>query len=458
MSSKILVVDDDISFCVMVKTFLEKKGFTVHNVFSAKEAEGILENETFDVVLTDIRLPDKDGIELLQLIKAKSFPTQVILMTGYTEIKTAVNAIKMGAFDYVGKPINPDEILHTINQSLKKKASPIIEETIDAEAKTSTKTKTSSQNNTFPFVKGISDHSNQLHDYIELVAPTNMSVLIIGDSGTGKEYIAHSIHVQSKRNDKPFIAVDCGAIPKELASSEFFGHLKGSFTGAFNDKTGHFEAANGGTLFLDEVGNLSYEVQIQLLRALQERKIKPVGSNNEIGVDIRVIAATNEDLQEAVKKGDFREDLYHRLNEFSIKAPRLSERKNDILIFANHFLEMANHDLEKEVQGFSQPVTDLFLTYDWPGNLREMKNIIKRSVLLTKGDMVLKEVLPQEMFDTPYQEKTESEFQLYSSKDEEKAILDALERARFNKTKAAQLLGIDRKTLYNKIKLYNIEL
>jgi two-component system response regulator HydG len=285
-----------------------------------------------------------------------------------------------------------------------------------------------------------------------------MSVLIIGDSGTGKEYIAHSIHVQSKRKDKPFIAVDCGAIPKELASSEFFGHLKGSFTGAFNDKTGHFEAANGGTLFLDEVGNLSYEVQIQLLRALQERKIKPVGSNNEIGVDIREIAATNEDLQEAVKKGDFREDLYHRLNEFSIKAPRLSERKNDILIFANHFLEMANHDLEKEVQGFSQPVTDLFLTYDWPGNLREMKNIIKRSVLLTKGDIVLKEVLPQEMFDQPYQEKSESEFQLYSSKDEEKAILDALERARFNKTKAAQLLGIDRKTLYNKIKLYNIEL
>jgi two-component system response regulator HydG len=458
MSSKILVVDDDISFCVMVKTFLEKKGFAVHNVFSAKEAEGILEKETFDVVLTDIRLPDKDGIELLQLIKTKSFPTQVILMTGYTEIKTAVNAIKMGAFDYVGKPINPDEILHTITQSLKKKASPIIEDTIDVDSKAPIKTKTSSQKNTFPFVKGISDHSSQLHDYIELVAPTNMSVLIIGDSGTGKEYIAHSIHVQSKRKDKPFIAVDCGAIPKELASSEFFGHLKGSFTGAFNDKTGHFEAANGGTLFLDEVGNLSYEVQIQLLRALQERKIKPVGSNNEIGVDIRVIAATNEDLQEAVKKGDFREDLYHRLNEFSIKAPRLSERKNDILIFANHFLEMANHDLEKEVQGFSQPVTDLFLTYDWPGNLREMKNIIKRSVLLTKGDIVLKEVLPQEMFDQPYQEKSESEFQLYSSKDEEKAILDALERARFNKTKAAQLLGIDRKTLYNKIKLYNIEL
>lgn len=458
MSSKILVVDDDISFCVMLKTFLEKKGFNVSNIFSAKEAETILETDTFDVVLTDIRLPDKDGIELLQLIKAKSFPTQVILMTGYTEIKTAVNAIKMGAFDYVGKPINPDEILHTINQALHKKAKPVVTDEDDLESPIPVKTRKTASNNSLPFVRGISDHSSQLHDYIELVAPTNMSVLIIGDSGTGKEYIAHSIHVQSKRQDKPFIAVDCGAIPKDLASSEFFGHLKGSFTGAFNDKTGHFEAANGGTLFLDEVGNLSYEVQIQLLRALQERKIKPVGSNNEIGVDIRVIAATNEDLQEAVKRGDFREDLYHRLNEFSIKAPRLSERKNDILIFANHFLEMANTDLEKEVLGFSQPVIDLFLTYDWPGNLREMKNIIKRSVLLTKGDQVQKDVLPQEMFDNPVQEKPESEFQLYSSKDEEKAILDALEKAKFNKTKAAQLLGIDRKTLYNKIKLYNIEL
>lgn len=455
MSSKILVVDDDISFCVMLKTFLEKKGFAVTNVFSAKEAETALENDSFDIVLTDIRLPDKDGIELLKLIKSKSFSTQVILMTGYTEIRTAVNAIKLGAFDYVGKPINPDEILHTINQALSKKGMP---QTAAAVTDAPVKEKKKPQNQDFPFVKGISDHSNQLHDYIGLVAPTNMSVLIIGDSGTGKEYIAHTIHVQSKRKDKPFIAVDCGAIPKDLASSEFFGHLKGSFTGAINDKTGHFEAANGGTLFLDEVGNLSYEVQIQLLRALQERKIKPVGSNTEVGVDIRVIAATNEDLLEAVKRGDFREDLYHRLNEFSVKAPRLSERKNDILIFANHFLEMANSDLEKDVLGFSPDVTDLFLTYDWPGNLREMKNIIKRSVLLSRGDTVLKEVLPQEMFENNFQDKNESEFLLYSSKDEEKAILDALEKVKFNKTKAAQLLGIDRKTLYNKIKLYNIEL
>lgn len=450
MSSKILVIDDDTAFCMMLKTFLQKKGFEVTNAFNANEAEACIKNQKFDVVLTDIRLPDSDGLSILKLVKEISFETQVILMTGYTDIKTAVNAMKIGAYDYVGKPINPDEILHTIEQALKKKSE-------KAEPVSHQKEKTSPKkpsNNSPSFVKGISSHSDQLHEYISLVAQTNMSVLIIGDSGTGKEYIAHSIHMQSKRADKPFIAVDCGAIPKELASSEFFGHLKGSFTGAVTDKTGHFEAANGGTIFLDEVGNLSYEVQIQLLRALQERKVKPIGSNNEIKVDIRVIAATNEDLSEAVKKGDFREDLYHRLNEFSIQAPRLSERKHDIMIFANHFLASANEDLEKDIQGFDKEVSDLFMNYDWPGNLREMKNTIKRSVLLTKSDVISIAVLPQEML---IENKSE-EVPAYSKQNEESAIRSALERANFNKSKAAKLLDIDRKTLYNKLKLYNIDL
>ena len=452
MGSKILVVDDDTSFCMMLKTFLQKKGYDVTNAFTANEAQEIIKNQKFDVVLTDIRLPDSDGLSILKAVKELSFETQVILMTGYTDIKAAVNAMKNGAYDYVGKPINPDEILHTIEQSLKKKA---VQKDVSNDKAAANSNKKSSTSNS-SFVKGISSHSDQLHEYISLVAPTNMSVLIIGDSGTGKEYIAHSIHVQSKRKDKPFIAVDCGAIPKELASSEFFGHLKGSFTGAVTDKTGHFEAANGGTIFLDEVGNLSYEVQIQLLRALQEHKVKPIGSNNEIKVDIRVIAATNEDLSEAVKKGDFREDLYHRLNEFSIQAPRLSERKHDIMIFANHFLAAANDDLEKNVLGFSKEVSDLFMTYDWPGNLREMKNTIKRAVLLTKSDLVSLDVLPQEMLIE--QQSADDLLPLYSKDNEENAIRNALERANFNKSKAAKLLEIDRKTLYNKLKLYNIDL
>ncbi len=215
----------------------------------------------------------------------------------------------------------------------------------------------------------MSEASAKLNNYIDLVAPTNMSVLIMGESGTGKEQIAKSIHDKSKRNAAPFVAVDCGAIPRELASSEFFGHVKGSFTGAVNNKTGHFEAANGGTLFLDEIGNLNYELQVQLLRALQERKVKPVGSNEEIHVNIRVIAATNEDLFELVQKGDFREDLYHRLNEFSIKVPPLKDREEDLMIFANYFLDSANDELEKDIAGFAENTMAAFKAYHWPGNL-----------------------------------------------------------------------------------------
>ncbi len=258
MNVKILVIDDDTAFCVMLKTFLEKKGYDVVNAFNANDALEELNRTQFDIVITDIRLPDSDGLEILRLIKEMSSKTQVILMTGYTDIKSAVSAMKSGAFDYVGKPINPDEILHTIKQALIRK-----EEKKNFETSGVQKQKQ-------PFVRGISSDAVKLYEHINLVAPTNMSVLIIGDSGTGKEYIAQSIHQQSKRANKPFIAVDCGAIPKDLASSEFFGHIKGSFTGAVSDKTGHFEAANGGTIFLDEVGNLSYEVQVQLLRALQE--------------------------------------------------------------------------------------------------------------------------------------------------------------------------------------------
>lgn len=446
MSNKILVIDDDISFCLMLKTFLQKKGFDVTNAFNANDAEVEIKKSSFAAILTDIRLPDSDGIEILKFVKEHSPTTQVILMTGYTDIKTAVNAMKIGAYDYVGKPINPDEILHTIEQCLKKKLE-------IPPAEIANEQKPSAENSNF--VKGVSATSGQLHEYINLVAPTNMSVLIMGDSGTGKEYIAHTIHTQSKRSGKPFIAVDCGAIPKELASSEFFGHLKGSFTGAINDKTGHFEAANGGTLFLDEVGNLTYDVQIQLLRALQERKVKPVGSNHEIKVDIRVIAATNEDLNEAVKNGDFREDLYHRLNEFSIQAPKLSERKHDIMVFAHHFLELANTDLEKNIQGFDNDVIDLFMNYDWPGNLREMKNTVKRSVLLAKGEFISMEVLPQEMI---HAENSPATTLLFSKENEEETIRRALQQANFNKSKAAKLLNIDRKTLYNKLKLYSIDL
>ena len=439
MGHRILVTDDDTAFCVMLKTFLQKRGYDVVSAFSGEEARQEITARPYDIILTDMRLPDADGLDILKAAKSVNLDTQVILMTGYTDIRAAVNAMKLGAFDYVGKPINPDEILHTIQLALKRKTTKE-PDTVSGSDKISIPA----------FVKGTSEDSKQLYEHIGLVGPTDMSVLIIGDSGTGKEYIAKEIHLKSKRAAQPYIAVDCGAIPKELASSEFFGHIKGSFTGAVNDKTGHFEAANGGTLFLDEVGNLSYEVQVQLLRALQERKVKPVGSSREIDVDIRVVAATNEDLSEAVKRGDFREDLYHRLNEFCIRAPKLRERGKDIMMFAGHFLNQANAELGKAVRGFSPEVDELFRAYEWPGNLREMKNIIKRSVLLTTTDLIPLTVLPSEM--------QRGSAISYSKHNEEEAIKDALERTNYNKSKAARLLDIDRKTLYNKLRLYNLDL
>ncbi len=445
--AKILIVEDDVAFCTMLKTFLQKKEYEVVTAFSGNEAIPKIKQDIFDVVLADVRLPDRDGITLLDEILKKNPTTQVIIMTGYAEINMAVNAIKQGAFDYISKPFNPDTILQTIEKALgtknsntkKVKVVPKIIKTVNAD-----------------FVRGVSDASKKLNEYVALVAPTRMSVLVVGDSGTGKEYVASSIHKSSKRSDKPFVAVDCGAVPKEIASSEFFGHIKGSFTGAVNDKVGHFEAANGGTLFLDEIGNLSYELQVQLLRALQERKIKPVGSNKEIEVDIRVIAATNEDLSHAVKEGDFREDLYHRLNEFTIKVPPLKDRIEDLMLFANHFLEESNVELDKHVVGFADEVLDVFKKYNWPGNLRELKNIVKRSVLLSQKDMIMLDVLPKDIANASHSAK--HTYGLFKNQNEQELILDALEKANGNKAKAARMLAIDRKTLYNKLKQYDISL
>ncbi|MEO8255441.1 MAG: sigma-54 dependent transcriptional regulator [Flavobacterium sp.] len=442
--SKILIIEDDISFCKLLEKFLIKNAYAVRIAFSATEARLAIQNEEFNLILTDLRLPDADGIELLAEFKTTHPQIPIILMTGYSEVSTAVKAIKNGASDYISKPFNPDEVLVVITNALATEtAVNTVEKPIKKEVKKTHKDK---------FVQGISTASKKLSEHIKLVSPTDISVLIIGESGTGKEIIAKSIHQQSRRKENNFIAVDCGAIPKELAASEFFGHLKGSFTGAISDKIGYFEAANGGTLFLDEIGNLSYENQIQLLRALQERKIKPVGSNKEIDVDIRIITATNEDLREAVKNGDFREDLYHRINEFSIHSPSLSERGEDLIIFAEFFLEKANIQLHKDVIGFSKEVVTIFQNYPWPGNLRELQNCVKRATLLTQGDFIETTVLPIEFF-SPNTSKTDA-FSL--SENEKEAIENALVKTKNNKSEAAKLLKITRKTLYNKLKLYDL--
>jgi two-component system, NtrC family, response regulator HydG len=450
--AKILVVDDDSTFCIMLKTFLSKKGHEVIEAFSYEEAIRLIKAEEFDVLLSDFRLPDHSGMDLLAEAKRKSSDTIVILMTGYADIRIAVSAIKKGAYEYVTKPINPDEILLTISNALASRSGVLLKEDDNSNSRVLAK----------KFIRGISAQAKQVNDYISIVAPTNLSVIIQGDSGTGKEYIAREIHKESKRNRKPFIAIDCGALSKELASSEFFGHLKGSFTGAISDKIGQFEAANGGTLFLDEIGNLPYDVQVNLLRAIQERKVKKIGSSKEVEVDVRIITASNDDLIEAVKRGDFREDLYHRLNEFTISIAPLRDRKSDLTIFANHFLELANQEMNKQIAGFNQEVIDVFMKYPWPGNIRELRNVIRRAILLERGDHVTIQSLPSEIYSIPEDlssiiSKPIENLRDSKEKAEHQLIVSTLEKVRFNKSKAAQLLNIDRKTLYNKMKQYGID-
>ena len=436
----ILIVEDDITFSLMLTTWLGKKGFVVRSSSSVSDAKRRLGEEAFDLVISDLRLPDSDGIDLLKWLKSTHPSLPLIMMTSYAEIQTAVQAMKLGAADYIAKPLNPDELLGKIKELVR------VEEKAPARAPVPSAPDL--------YIEGQSQAARQLYEHVRLVAPTDMSVLVTGASGTGKEYIARRIHEQSNRSKAPFVAVDCGAIPKELAASEFFGHVKGSFTGAIENNTGAFVAAQGGTIFLDEIGNLTYEVQVQLLRALQERKVKPIGSNQEIAINVRLISATNENLRQAIEKGDFREDLYHRINEFTIRIPDLKERKEDLLLFANHFLDLANSELQKDIIGFDNDTMQLFQSYSWPGNLRQMKNVIKYATLLATGRYITRKELPEELTENL---PSHTNIQLKNVEHERDLIRKALQECGNNKTRAAQLLGIDRKTLYNKLKIYQLD-
>lgn len=436
----ILIVEDDTTFAVMLQTWLSKKKFSVASVSGIAAAKKTLIESSVDLVLCDLRLPDGDGIDLLEWVSNRNVNVPLIVMTSYAAIPSAVQAMKLGARDYISKPVNPEDLLQKIN------------EVFNAGVKTGKQIPVSeSVPEETNYLEGQSEAARQLYTYVKLVAPTSMSVLINGASGTGKEYVAKRIHQLSKRSEKPFVAIDCGAIPKELAASEFFGHKKGSFTGAIEDKVGAFIEADGGTIFLDEIGNLSYDVQVQLLRVLQERRVKPIGTTTEVKVDVRLIAATNEDLKAAIKSGAFREDLYHRINEFTIYMPRLCERGGDIPLFANFFLDQANRELEKPVPGFLPEAMEKISQYTWPGNLREMRNTVMRAALLAQGNPIRVEHLGIDMnIDKPINI-------LHDPDSERTKIVSALQKCSGNKSKAAAMLGIDRKTLYNKLKLYQIE-
>jgi two-component system response regulator HydG len=445
MSATILIIEDDVAFARMLESFLLKQGYHIKVAYSIKEGKTIIESGHVDLILLDYRLPDGTGLDLMTSLRASLAGVSVIIMTSFHDIRTAVRAMRTGAFDYITKPVNPDEILMIIGDALRKKEH--LHEPVSID-------------DGYTFIEGNSPASVQLHEYIRLVAPTDMSVIIQGESGTGKEYVARNIHKLSKRKNKPFVAIDCGAISSELAASELFGHVKGAFTGAVQNKTGQFEYANGGTLFLDEIGNLSYEVQVKLLRALQERIIQPIGSNKQMKVDVRIIAATNDDLQKSIHNGQFREDLYHRLNEFSIKTLSLRNRLVDMALFIDHFTRLTNKELGRNITAVSPEVLAIFNSYDWPGNLRELKNVIKRAVLLSTSEIIELKVLPEEMvreIDNNTKPNPGSDLKAVQELNERELIEKTLKEVKYNKTKAAQLLNIDRKTLYNKLEKYNLD-
>jgi two-component system response regulator HydG len=483
----ILIIDDDRDMCLLLKRFLSRHGYDVVEAYSGKKALEFLESNEPALVMCDFRLEDMEGNVLLGKIKEKYPSLPVIIITGYSDIKIAVEVMKMGAYDYITKPLFPDEILVTIKKALdapaqEKAPAKKVASEVDRSQETQAEKDARNVIVSGDYIFGDSAVFRQILQQIDLVAPTNYTVIIHGESGSGKEAIAQEIHKRSKRKNKPFVAIDCGALSKELAGSELFGHEKGSFTGALNQKNGSFELANTGTIFLDEVANLSYEIQVSLLRVVQERKMRRIGGVKDIELDVRIIIASNERLWDAVRKGKFREDLYHRFNEFSIDVPPLRQRPDDIMLFANHFLHLTNLELGKNIRRFSAEVENVFRSYVWYGNLRELKNVIKRATLLSDGEQIEASALPFEIanfnklqFDrqpepssvtnsmmpdiyevqeTPARSISETTLKGASIDAEYEMILKALKKVNFNKSKAAKLLNIDRKTLYNKMKQY----
>ena len=442
MKHTILIVEDDASFGVMLQTWLKKNDYDAVLATRYAQAKKEISTRDIDLILTDLRLPDGDGILLMTWVREQlKSRVPFIVMTGYAEVQTAVSAMKLGAFDYLKKPINPSLLEEKIIAALK--SGQDVEEEIYTPKKV--------------MVRGNSEAIQRLYKHVELVAPTKFSVLIMGESGTGKEFIAEMIHECSPRRDKPFIAVDCGSLSKELAPSELFGHLKGSFTSAIADKKGVFEQAKGGTVFLDEVGNLPYEVQMQLLRSLQEQKVRPVGSASDINVDVRIVAATNENLERAIEQGKFRQDLYHRINEFTLQVPPLRDRIDDLEEFAAFFVTQANEELGKEVKGVSPKAIAVMKKMHWNGNIRELRNVIRRCVLFAEGDYIEAEDLPVYPDSTEHAPSSTEDYALRPG-DEREQIEAALKKARGNKTVAARLLQIDRKTLYNKMHQLGMDL
>lgn len=429
----ILVVEDDRIYARTIANWLVKNGMNARYVLSVTAAKEFIAGAEVGLVLSDYRLQDGNGVELLEWMKAGGYRMPFLIMTGYGDIPGAVEAVKKGATDYLPKPVQTEKVLATLSGLLQEREK--------------------RPESGWTYYRGTSPLTVRLQEHIRLVAPVDtLTVLIRGASGTGKEYVARQVHALSERADAPFVAVDCGALPKELAASELFGHVKGAFTGATDHKAGMFAAANHGTLFLDEVGNLGTEVQKLLLRALQEKRYRPVGGKEEVKADIRLVAATNEDLEKAIAEGRFREDLFHRLNEFPLHVPLLAECPEDIIPLAEFMLEAANRELKRDVKGFDRETLKRLKAYPWPGNIRELRMVVRRATLLAKdGWITVAEV------DLPGKGRQPEDYSLNDERTERATILKALEATGNDRKATAQLLGISRSTLYLKLKKYRME-
>lgn len=438
MKRKILIVEDNMSLSQMQKDWFSQAGYDAMTAMSEPIARALIRKTRFDLILSDVRLPEGDGISLLEWLRKEKNDTPFIITTEYVSVPDVVRTIKLGAIDYLPKPVHREHLLELAEEVFR----PIA---------TVRKKEKALFHRTSPGIQ-------QVEKFAKLVAPSDMSVMILGANGTGKESIAQTIHSNSERWNTPFVAVNCGALPRELAASLFFGHEKGAFTGADTTKTGYFDMAKGGTLFLDEIGTMSYEIQSLLLRVLQENVYTPIGSGKERTADVRVIAATNEDLQQAIKEGRFREDLYHRLNEFEIRQPSLSECAEDIIPLAEFFRERYSKELKRETQGFTEDAIHRMLAYPWPGNVRELQNRIKRAVLVAETPMLDVEGLDIE-FSRPM-ENSGSKAAILPLKDEsleKESIANALKICNGHREQAAKILNINPATLYRKMKKYGLK-
>lgn len=478
INSSVLIIDDDIHVCNLISNVLSQAGYTTYTANDWNKGREIFCNKFPNVVILDLYLPDFDGIKILKQIMQINREIPVIIVTAYGDIQTAVEAIKIGAYDYLGKPFDNNKVLLSVKNAIEDRAMRVEIHTLKTHMKLA-----------LPLFEqmGYSSSITRLNEQVECIAPTNFTIVVYGETGSGKEIVARNIHHRSHRKDKPFVVVDCGSIPETLIESELFGYEKGAFTGADQKNSGLFEVASGGTLFFDEVGNIPMSIQGKLLRVLQERRIRRLGSSKEIDVDVRIIVAGNERLESLVDWGKFRVDFYQRLCEFYVEIPPLRSRKEDIVFLCNKFMEITNKELNKNVRGLSKETLEMLLAYDWPGNVRELKNVIRRAVLLAGDTIEPRHIILNHMkskrspvriserfSNISYHNLMQNDFQelkinfdeefsfhdvvsFWTAHVEKRLIIEALKLTKGNKSHASKLLKLDYKTLHYRIKKYGIK-